>query len=65
MYVCIYVGNPQKQQKLGEKFLQNVISSRDGHKESKYRNKADMKECKKTTLNLLYVSGFEKGATLV
>ena len=36
---------------LGKKFLWNFISNRDGAKK-KYRNKAEMKERKKTTLRL-------------
>ena len=40
--------NPEKAQKPGKKFLQNSISFRDGPK--KYRNKAEMKEHKKTAL---------------
>ena len=35
-----------------EKLLQNFISSSDGWTWKKYRNKAEMKEHKKTTLHL-------------
>ena len=40
----------KKQQKLGEKCLQNSIVSRDGAEKVKYKNKADNKERKKTAL---------------